>query len=98
MTIPALTVSNVSGTIGLPALPIKAATFAAQRIVATLMNTELFAMCRPTQILLLDLNQVDSWRHREFIPLSETLKQMALEYQQRKKNFDDAYKGYVPCT
>ena len=49
--VPALTVSNVSGTIGLPASSFRAAMFAAQRTVTTLMKAELFATCRPTQIL-----------------------------------------------
>ena len=48
---PALTASNVLGTIGLPALSVRAAMFAAQRTVAMLMKIELFAMYRPTQIL-----------------------------------------------
>ena len=30
-------------------------------MVATLMKTELFAMCRPTQILRVDLNPVDTF-------------------------------------
>ena len=50
-TTPALTVSKVLGTIGLPALSFRAAMFAAQRTVATLMKIVLFAVCRPTHIL-----------------------------------------------
>ena len=51
MTTLALAVSKVSGTIGLPVSSFNAAMFAAQRMVATLMKIELFAKCRPTQIL-----------------------------------------------
>ena len=72
--IPALTVSSVLGTIGRPASSFRAATFTDQRIVTMLMNAELFAMCRPTQILASYLNGIDGQKDREFIPLSEALR------------------------
>jgi len=50
-TIPAFTTSNVSGTIDRPDSSCTGAMFTAQRMDAMLMNSELFAMCRPTQIL-----------------------------------------------
>ena len=72
---PALTDSKVLGTIGLPVSSFRAATFAAQRMVAMLMKTVLRAMCRPTQILSLELqpgNQSDALR--TYTPLSKSLR------------------------
>ena len=43
--------SKVSGRIGFPPLSLWAEIFAAQRMVAMLRKTELFAINRPTQIL-----------------------------------------------
>ena len=53
MTVPAFTVSNVSGIIGTPASPLTAEMLAAQRIDTISMNRTLFAMSRPMQILRL---------------------------------------------
>ena len=79
----ALTVSRVLGTIGLSASSFRAVTFVAQRMVATLMKTELFAMCRPTQILC-DIRSVkgestEAWGL--YVPRSEALMQKIDKYQ-----------------
>ena len=81
---PGPAVSKVSGTIGLPASSFRAATFAAQRMVAMLMKTELLAMCRPTQILSSELqsgNQLDALQ--TYIPLSKSLRQNVSELDER---------------
>ena len=57
---PVLTVSNVLGTIGLPASSFRAVTLTAQRMVVMLMKTELFAIWRPTQILCVISVKVES--------------------------------------
>ena len=76
MTNPALTVSKVSGTIGRPVLSFRAVTFAAQRMVAMLIKTELFAMCRPTQILCVRSVKRESMEALGlYIPRSEALRQ-----------------------
>ena len=76
----ALTVSNVFGTIGLPASSFMAAMFAAQRMAATLMKTELFAMCRPTQILCVRSIKGESTETLGlYIPRSEALRQNVSE-------------------
>ena len=81
---PALTDSKVLGTIGLPVSSFRAATFAAQRMVAMLMKTVLRAMCRPTQILSLELqpgNQSDALR--TYTPLSKSLRQKISELDEQ---------------
>ena len=53
---PLLTVSKVFGIIGVPASSLMAEISAAQRIVAMLMKSALFAMYRPGQILRYTFN------------------------------------------
>jgi len=75
-TTPALMVSNVLGTIGLPASSFRAATFAAQRMVAMLMKIELRAMYRPTQVLCVRSVMGESTEALGlYIPRSEALRQ-----------------------
>ena len=50
-TVPAFTVSNVSGIIDTPALSFTAEILAAHKIDAISMKSVVFAMCRPRQIL-----------------------------------------------
>ena len=68
--------SRVLGRIGFPASSFRADIFAAHRTVAMLMKSASFAKCRPTQILLSDLNTFNCWECTgPHIPLSEALKQ-----------------------
>ena len=97
-TTPALTVSKVFGTIGLPASSFTATMFVAQRMAAMLMKTELFAMCRPTQILCVRSVKGESTETLGlYVPRSEALRQNVLEPSELKKEWLMTYKGYVSC-
>ena len=100
-TNPALTVSKVLGTIGLPTSSFRAVMFAAQRMVAMLMKTELFAMCRPRQILCFKSVKGESTEALVlYIPRSKALRQKVPgqgEQIKIKKEFPMTYKGYMSC-
>ena len=77
-TTPAFMVPSVSGMRGFPASSFTGETLVAQRMEAILMKSELFAMCRPMQVLLnMDQRRGESSRLRVQIvlPWSKSLKQ-----------------------
>ena len=85
-TTPALTASKGLGMIGLPPSSFRGAMFAAQRMVATLMKIELFAMCRPTQILCVRSIKCEPMEALGlYIPRSETLRQRISRPSEPKK-------------